>query len=437
MSVYLPRYKDPKSGELEKSRVWWMEFSYKGARVRESTAMTSKTRAKEAEQKRKRDLQDGTAGIRRNKVLYFREAAAEWVTAKTPKWSASSLSIARNSLQHLGPVFNNKLLSAIEAKHVADYQKAREAAGASGRSINIEVSLVRQVMKRAGQWERVRSRVEMRSEKTDVGHSLTAQEETALLAECAASRSRALLPFVTLALETGARYSTIRNLQWANVDFVGRRLMIGKDKTAAGTGRTIPLLPRALQTLVFWSEQFPDRKPTDYVFPSERYSASGTDETFGFVERLAYDTDATKPAGRIKTAWEQARARTRHHCPHCEAGRLVAEVKPATGYVCSACGWCTAALPPGLGSIRLHDLRHSAVSRMVVAGIPLPIIGRIVGWSGGTLALMSARYGHFTTAELRSAMERMTRPEPVAAETPRDSPKNPPKSALLAPGNIQ
>ena len=110
----------------------------------------------------------------------------------------------------------------------------------AGRTVNIEIGCVRSVLKRYGRWERIEVHVEMLPERDDVGRALTADEETALLAECGKSRSRILLPFVVLAIETAARYGTIRRLQWGNVDFENRCLTFGKDKTRAGSGRTIP-----------------------------------------------------------------------------------------------------------------------------------------------------------------------------------------------------
>ena len=73
------------------------------------------------------------------------------------------------------------------------------------------------------------------------------------------SRSRILLPFVLLALETGARFNTIRTLQWKNITFGNRSLQLGKDKTTAGTGRVVPLNQRALAALTFWAREFPNR----------------------------------------------------------------------------------------------------------------------------------------------------------------------------------
>ena len=54
---------------------------------------------------------------------------------------------------------------------------------------------------------------------------------------------------------------------------------------------------------------------------------------------------------------------------------------------------------------RFHYLRHSAVSRMLNAGVPIAKVAKIVGWSTATMVRMAARYGHFTLNELRGAME--------------------------------
>jgi integrase len=62
-------------------------------------------------------------------------------------------------------------------------------------------------------------------------------------------------------------------------------------------------------------------------------------------------------------------------------------------------------------AVRTHDLRHTAISRMINAGVPLPKIAKIVGWSPSTMVKMAARYGHFNTDELRGAVEAISRPE--------------------------
>ena len=55
---------------------------------------------------------------------------------------------------------------------------------------------------------------------------------------------------------------------------------------------------------------------------------------------------------------------------------------------------------------------------MLAAGVPLPIIAKIVGWSTGTMAKMAGRYGYFGMEELRSAVEAITRSSDFPAGSP-------------------
>src|SRR5215472_2364655 len=257
MSLYRPKG----------SKVWVMDFMFRGQRIRESTGTASKSRACRIEQKRRNDLAEGAAGIRRqDPPRLLSVAAEEWFEAKKLAWSPGMSQIAKNSLAHILPELGRRLIVEIEASHVAKYQRARLAEGAANRTVNIEVSTLRQIMRSFGTWARIQSNVSMLPEREDIGRALTSEEESALLFECGRSRSRILLPFVLLALETGARYNTIRTLQWSNIDFANCSLKFGKDKTAAGTGRTVPLSRRAVETLKFWAQQFPGRKPEHYVF---------------------------------------------------------------------------------------------------------------------------------------------------------------------------
>jgi integrase len=415
MSIYRP------AGQ----RVFVMDFLFKGQRIRESTGMTSKTRAREVYEKRKQSLKDGTAGIRRQtRPDLLSTAAAEWQQAKKAKWSRSMCSIAEYSMGHLLPVLGKQLLVDIEASDIHAYQSGRLAEGASARTANIEVGMLRSIMRKYGVWARIAGDVAMLKEREDVGVALTPEEESMLLVECGRSVSRALLPFITLALSTGARYSTIRNLQWGDVDFANRSLKFGKDKTDAGSFRTIPLNQRAVETLKIWATEFPDRQPAHFVFPSERYGLHGQKGTFGGTVQV-YDYDPHIPVSTIQHAWESAKKRTQRHCPMCD-GVLVDQQKPATGYICDACQFETPTLPAGLAAVRFHDLRHTAVSLMIAARVPLPIIAKIVGWSASTTAKMASRYGHFGTEELRGAVDAISTREKteVGMGYPRFSPRS-------------
>ncbi len=86
---------------------------------------------------------------------------------------------------------------------MAKYQKKRVDGGASPKTANLEIGTLRAILKRSGQWARLQPEVEMLPTQDDVGRAITPKEESALLQACGKSRSRSLVPFVTLAIETG------------------------------------------------------------------------------------------------------------------------------------------------------------------------------------------------------------------------------------------
>jgi hypothetical protein len=54
MSVFRPKFRDAKTGELRECPEFWYDFSVGGRRIRESAKTKSVTRAREAEKARRR-----------------------------------------------------------------------------------------------------------------------------------------------------------------------------------------------------------------------------------------------------------------------------------------------------------------------------------------------------------------------------------------------
>ncbi|HEX3645127.1 MAG TPA: tyrosine-type recombinase/integrase, partial [Vicinamibacterales bacterium] len=133
-------------------------------------------------------------------------------------------------------------------------------------------------------------------------------------------------------------YDEIRTLRWRQIDLTKNNLTVGKSKTAAGTGRVIPLNARATARMVLWAACAPDRKPEHYVFPR------------------ALDTPLT-PTTRWEKAWQN-----------------VLDVLARADVRC-----------------RFHDLRHTAVTRMLEAGVPLSVVASLCGWSATTMTKMAKR----------------------------------------------
>ena len=362
-------------------KTWWYEFHFAGQKVRESAKTRSKEMARRDENARRRELEEGYHGLRkRNAPQLLSVAADEWLTLKKPTLAERSYAIEKANLKHLLPVFGKRLICDLEGKDISRYQQERLQAEASPKTVNLEIGTLRAIMRRNRVWAQIQPDVRMLPTRDDIGRAITTEEESALLVACGQSRSRSLLPAVTLALNTCMRYSEIRLLQWHLIDFAARTLTVGKSKTDSGTGRVIPLNMRAAAVLEFWASNFPDRQPAHYVFPSERYGAAGDSFT-----PCSYQTDPTKPIGRWKEAWEAAKIRAKVQC-------------------------------------RFHDLRHTGCTRMLEAGVPFPVLAMLMGWSAATTIRMAKRYGHIGQAALRKAVEAISPPAPAVSAESTENP---------------
>ena len=113
---------------------------------------------------------------------------------------------------HLTPVFGEKLLCDITPKAVEAYQQARLREGAQGRTVNIEIQALRQILKAHKCWKGLDGEIHSLKERKDVGRALTPEEEGRLLSECAKADS-ACYTAVVLALNTTMRKDEIRRLQ--------------------------------------------------------------------------------------------------------------------------------------------------------------------------------------------------------------------------------
>jgi integrase len=228
-----------------------------------------------------------------------------------------------------------------------------------------------------------------------------------------------------LALNTGMRYSEIRLLRWKQIDFTGKLLTVGKSKTLTGTGRVIALNARILSILEMWASQFVDRQPEHYIFPFEKCGARGEEDIFGFTGTvILYGTDPTRPIGDWKEAWEKARERAAvilREGIDLEKGQKSPEPKESTSKLNNKL--IQKKPQPESLNCRFHDLRHTAVTRLLEAGIPYPVVASMMGWSAATAIRMAKRYGHIGSHALREAADVLGRFE-IPARSLKKSPKS-------------
>jgi integrase len=277
--------------------MYWYEFVFNGARIRESAKTTSKTIANEAERARRRELERAVNGIsKRERPPLFPIAARDWLKSKTAL-SPLGLRYYTQYVRKLSRHFTNRLLTDIAAEDVAELQRKRQAQGRSGRQINAEVGTLRTILRYYGRWAQISARIRMLPQRSFVGKALSQQEEERLLNTITQSRSPSLYPFFVLSLDAGLRPSETRALRRSNLRLVWRggaiaegEVVVGRSKTEAGAGRAVPLTRRACGALTLWLSRFADSGPDAYLFPFHRVAIAGDRR-----EPWLYDIDLNRP----------------------------------------------------------------------------------------------------------------------------------------------
>jgi integrase len=373
MAVYKPKYRDPKTGELLESNVWWYEFSLAGKRIRESAQTPLKTIAREAEQDRRRELEKTLAGMPIEKRENRINSVADLVKTYLERYELDhrgrqkSILFAKGRLAHVTRLLGNARLPDMTEDAVRGYVKARIAEKVSGRTINMELGELSRAIGK--QWSFLWPRVRKQEERKDIGRALSPEEEARLL-ESAGNKGRwhTAAVIIRALLLTGMRSGELTGAAWGQVDFERRVLTVGRAKTSCGTGRQIPMnndLFLLLSAHAAWfTAKFGAARPEYYLFP------------FGSVPN-----DPTRPTTTLKTAWDSIRADSGVSC-------------------------------------RLHDLRHTAVTKLAEAGTPESTMLSLVGHMSRA---MLERYSHIRMAAKRTAVESLAAPKPEAL--PKETPK--------------
>jgi integrase len=355
---------------IKRGGIYWYEFMYQGVRYRESSHSTNKEICRRAAAERRRQLElniNSLPEIRKPKRCNV--ALDECRELNSAHWAEKTQELHENSQQHLEPFFGKLLLSEITPEHIARYQVLRKKEGASNRTVNIEIGLLRLALKKARLWGNLSDDVRMLKENKDVGRELTPDEQHRILTAAKASVSRSLYPAILTSIHTGLRSKELRTLQWRQVDLLAGEILVGKSKTAGGEGRKVHLSETAIAVLRDWRAQFPGAKPTHYVFPRELYGLIGQKGTFGGTV-APYETFPHEPVGSFQSAWRTA--------------------KKAAGIEC-----------------RWHDLRHSAVSAVAAGGATDATLQSLFGWMSPK---MIERYSHVRNAAKRQAVSVFDRP---------------------------
>ena len=380
MSVFKPKYRD-KDGALVESNVYWYEFFYAKKRIRESAKTSRKTIAVEAEKRRKLELERAYAGLpieavsmRISTVLdctkAYRKAYEQGHRQKSLTWVAERLNKVEAAL-------GSVLLPSLTEDRIREYMKARKAEGAGGRTVNMEVSMLSRAMGR--KWSILWPKVKSNEEPKDTGRALSTEEEARLLKELEEARSPVLATFVKALLLTAMRCGELTGMRWEQVDFAQRVMTVGRTKTDAGTGRQIPMNQELLDVMKdhakWFTKRFGETLPEHFLFPAgERWPS-----------------DPTRPTTSFKTAWRNLRTEAKVSC-------------------------------------RIHDLRHTALTKLAESGAS---DSTIMALAGHLSRAMLERYSHIRMNAKRQAVESLSL-KPKVEATPQSFPPSEGQPRIVA-----
>jgi len=364
---------------------WHMDVMIHGVRYREGLDTTDRREALTLEKKRVAEILAGKAASKSGREFArkpFSEAAKLYLEERKPHVAERTQQFEKERLRPLERHFGENPLLRIKAEHISAYQRVRLAQGISGRTINMEVGVLRRMLKRAKVWAAVDEDVKAFPEcAREVGKVLTVEQKQ-LLFETAAIRPDWMVAHcaAVLAVSTTCRGVELKHLRWSGVDLFNRVLNVRRSKRESGH-RDIPLNTDAVAALArLWerAEAHNATNPEHYVFPACEN------------ERI----DPTRPQKSWRSAWRSLVKETARRAGDEasklaeEAGRDVEEARKR-------------ASEPFQG-FRFHDLRHQAITELAEAGAS---DATLMALAGHMSRRMLEHYSHVRMAAKRSAVE--------------------------------
>jgi integrase len=333
---------------------WFYDFHYKGRRYRKITGLT-KADTLEAGENHLAELRKKRFGIQepeRQKQVLF-EDFADLFMERYSKPNKRSWRNDENSLLNIKPFFRNRYLSIIGAEMAESYKAHRLAmmkkntkqgqpkAGVSPATVNRELALLKTIFSKAVEWGRIPANPLVRVKKF---REENVKERILTPEETGRLLEVAkanLRPILTIALNTGMRRNEILSLKWQNVNFASRYIQIESQKAKSGRTRKVPMNDLVAATLC--------ALPKDHAL-------------------VFYNPETKDCIKDIKTSFRNA---------------------------------CKKA---GIKGLRLHDLRHTAATRMIEGGVDIATVSKILGHAS---IQMTMRYCHPTPENMQRAVDKL------------------------------
>lgn len=327
------------------SDVWWLDYSFRGKRHRESSGSKKKGDAVALLRKRLAEMSTGKLTGRSEESVMF-EDLAEMVVLDYQQKKRKSLPTLRFALKHLRDYFGTSRALDITADRVDRYIAAREEEGAATATIQGELAQLRRGFNLA-----IRKRILAPASKPYIPTLRVQNAREGFFDPAGLERVIAELPqpeaaVVRFASLTGWRKSEILTLTWRQVDFATGIVRLAPGTTKNDQGREFP---------------FSGLPPLEGLLRDQRERTRALERETGRIIAHVFHRDG-RPIRKMDGTWRSA----------CKRAGLE--------------GWL------------FHDLRRTAVRNLEWAGVPRSIAMKLTGHK------TAAVYERYAIAE-RTAME--------------------------------
>jgi integrase len=329
--------------------VYWYDFWFRGIRYRESTGLTNKNAATDAESIRRAELAEGRAGIVRREPCpkfedFVKDDYLPWSEKQHEAHPRTHMRY-KTSSRPLNKFFGKLPLDAITTAHVEKFKQVRSedvSSAATNRDIAMLRFMLNYAMRKGMIVKNPVQGVKLLPEGPGAMRIVSHKEQGRYLA----AANRLLRDVATLILETGMRPEEVFTIRKENVHLTHGYVFVPTGKTRFAR-RNIPLTDTAKAVL---RRRVATAKGA-YLFPSRE--------------------DFNKPLTTVKKA-------------HAEALNK-AEIDPP---------------------FRIYDLRHTFGSRSAMAGVDLPTLKELMGHSDVSTTM---RYVHPTPEHKQEALRKLER----------------------------
>ena len=336
----------------DKEGLYLAEVSYRdprtGRRIRERTTADKVGPLRAWRNARKTDALRGEVTRQRDAKgkIPFKAYADEYLE-NWSKVEKAPLSYQRdtNSTKHLNGYFGNREIGNLTRRDIEKYVAKRKNDGAKPGTVNRELSCLKNMLRKAVDWDYLETNpawgVSQQREEPPEFEFLTFEEADRLVEVCAPR----IRTFLVLALNTGMRKGELFGLEWRDVDFQkGKKGMVTVREPKNYETRHIPMNSKLREALAAHPRRIANGEKCPLVLCSEE----------------------GKPYKDVRTSFGTALG---------DAG-----IKK---------------------HIRIHDLRHTFASHLVMRGVDLRTVAKLMGHRDIRVTM---RYAHLAPDHLHAAV---------------------------------